>query len=66
MCSICRNPNCKYRFDVDTWKPEEDLVTINLPESDLTLIESVRIAEEELVARDKRPRVKLLIEGKLS
>ena len=47
MCSICRNPKCKYRFDVDRWgPPDEGLVTVQIPESDLTFPESVRIAED--------------------
>lgn len=53
MCSICRNPKCIYRFDVDKWNPKDDdgIVTIPIPESDLTFIESVRVAEKQLLTQ---------------
>jgi hypothetical protein len=51
MCSICRNPKCQYRFDVDKWNPNSDdgLVTLEVPESDSsTFMEEVRSLEEAL------------------
>lgn len=46
MCSICRNPKCKYQFGKDKWKPDEGEVVIQLPDSDLTMLESVRVFED--------------------
>jgi len=55
MCSICRNKKCIYRFEVDKWKPEDDLVVIQVPEFHdknyvpLTMLESVRLIESGLL-----------------
>ena len=49
MCSICRNPNCQYSFSKQQWKPGEDLLVVELPESDLLFFKQVRIVEEMMV-----------------
>ena len=52
MCSICRNKNCKYQFGKDQWgPPSSEYVTYVLPESELTFLESVRVAEDQLAKR---------------
>jgi len=48
MCSICRNKNCIYKFSQKSWGPPEDLVTYQLPESDLTIMEQIKIAEDQI------------------
>ncbi len=65
MCSICRSKNCIYRFDVDKWKPEDDLVTIIIPESDSTMLESVRLFEEDMRLEPIAIKQKVLV-GKVN
>ena len=48
MCSICRNKKCTYKFNQDKWKLEDDLVIIPLAETDLTMLEQVRVFEETM------------------
>lgn len=51
MCSICRNKRCTYQFGKEKWRPPDDgMVTIQLPETDGTLLEAVR-AQEEMMRR---------------
>lgn len=62
MCSICRDfKNCKFQFGVESWNPKnrDGLVTVQIPESDLTFLESVRIAEENLKDMGKNKQLSL-------
>lgn len=63
MCSICRDfKNCKFQFGVESWNPKnkDGLVTVQIPEdSELPFLESVRIAEQNLINVTKHKQLSL-------